>query len=81
MRKRLVTAARHVGVRRDLESLDLGTLATIEVTSKTLTIRRVESALLAGETRGWHASRTGTQIIRLVFDHPLAVKLHSTERP
>jgi len=63
MRKRLVTAARHVGVRRDLESLDLGTLATIEVTSKTLTI-------VASSQRCWRA--------RLAAGMPLGQELRSS---
>jgi hypothetical protein len=72
MRKRLITAAPQVGVRMTRDVLDLGTLATVEVTSEAKD-HPVESALL-GETRGWRAARPGTQIIRLVFDHPLAVQ-------
>jgi hypothetical protein len=30
----------------------------------------VESALVSGELRGWHASDSGTQTIRLIFDEP-----------
>lgn len=30
----------------------------------------VESALVSGEMRGWHAADSGTQAIRLIFDEP-----------
>ena len=30
----------------------------------------MESALVAGEMRGWRASDSGTQTIRLIFDEP-----------
>jgi hypothetical protein len=51
----------------------LSSVATVEVTSETKD-HPVESALLLSETRGWRAARPGTQIIRLLFDHPLKVK-------
>ena len=73
MRKRLITAVPQVGPRTDQNWLDLGSLATVEVTSETKD-RPVESALLLSENRGWRAAQPGTQIIRLLFDHPLRVK-------
>ena len=48
-------------------------MATVEVTSETKD-HPVESALLLSGTGGWRAARPGTQIIRLLFDHPLRVK-------
>ena len=72
MRKRLITAVPRVGPP-DADWLDLGSVATVEVTSETKD-HLVESALLLSETRGWRAAQPGTQIIRLLFDHPLRVK-------
>jgi hypothetical protein len=73
MRKRLITAVPRVGPRTDHNWLDLGTVATVEVTSETKD-HPVESALLLGASSGWRAAQPGTQIIRLLFDHPLKVK-------
>ena len=73
MRKRLIAAAPQASPRRDQDWLDLGSVATVEVTSETKD-HPVESALLLSETRGWRAARPGTQIIRLLFDRPLKVK-------
>ena len=73
MRKRLITAVPQVGPRRDQHWFDLGSVATVEVTSETKD-RPVESALLLSETRGWRAAQPGAQLIRLLFDHPLRVK-------
>ena len=72
MRKRLITAAL-VDPRKDQDWLDLGSVATVEVTSETKD-NPVESALLLSETRGWRAAQPGTQVIRLLFDHPQKIK-------
>jgi len=73
MRKRLITAVPQVGPRTDQHWFDLGSIATVEVTSET-TDHPVEHALLLSETRGWRAAQPGAQLIRLLFDHPLRVK-------
>jgi hypothetical protein len=73
MRKRLITATPQVSPRTDQDWLDLGSMATVEVTSETQD-HPVESALLPSETRGWRAAQPGAQIIRLLFDHPQKVK-------
>jgi hypothetical protein len=73
MRKRLITAVPQVGPPTDQNWLDLGSVATVEVTSETKD-HPVESALLMSETGGWRAAQPGTQIIRLLFDQPLRVK-------
>ncbi len=73
MRKRIITAVPQVGPRTDQNWLDLGSVATVEVTSEAKD-HSAESALLLSETRGWRAAQPGTQIIRLLFDHPLKVK-------
>jgi hypothetical protein len=54
----------------------LGSLASVEVTSETRN-HPVESALLLSDRRGWRAAQPGIQIVRLLFDHPLRVKLIS----
>ena len=59
--------------RTDRDWFDLASVATVEVTSETKD-HPVESALLLSETRGWRAAQPGTQIIPLLFDHPLKVK-------
>jgi hypothetical protein len=73
MRKHLITAVPQVGPPTDQNWLDLGSVATVEVTSETKD-HPVESALLMSETGGWRAAQPGTQIIRLLFDQPLRVK-------
>ena len=52
--------------------LDLGSEATVEVTSETKD-HPVESALLLNGTGGWRAAGPGDQVIRLLFDRPLKV--------
>jgi hypothetical protein len=73
MRKRLITAVPQVGSRRDQHWFDLGSVATVEVTSESKD-HPVECALLLSETRGWRAAQPGAQLIRLLFDHPQKVK-------
>jgi hypothetical protein len=86
MRKRLITpipqdaAAHHEGW------LDLDREAVVEVTSEEKEYP-VEFALVSGETRGWRASVSGSQTLRLVFDKPqrltriaLAFEESATER-
>ena len=73
MRRRLITAVSQVGPRTDQHWFDLGSVATVEVTSETKD-HPVEYALLLSETRGWRAAQPGAQLIRLLFDHPLKVK-------
>ena len=34
----------------------------------------IESALIAGESKGWRASEQGTHVIRLIFDRPQILK-------
>ena len=44
-------------------------MASVEVTSEDADYP-IESALLAGEKRGWRAAQPGSQTIRLIFDNP-----------
>jgi hypothetical protein len=69
MRKRQVTPIPLDVPSRDEGWLDLERLAVVEVTSEDKNYQ-VESALVAGKTRGWRAADSGTQTIRLIFDQP-----------
>lgn len=69
MRKRLFTPTPQDIRPTDKGWLDIDRAATVEVTSEEKDYD-IESALVAGETQGWRAANSGTQIIRLVFDHP-----------
>ena len=69
MRKRQMTPIPLDVPSRDEGWLDLDRLAVVEVTSEDKDYP-VESALVAGENRGWRAADSGTQTIRLIFDKP-----------
>jgi hypothetical protein len=69
MRKRLISPTPQVAAAHDEGWLDLDREAVIEVTSEDKEYP-VESALLSEETRGWRASASGSQTVRLVFDQP-----------
>ena len=68
MRKRLITPiAGAPPIDRDC--LDVGSVALVEISSEDKA-HPIESALLAGEKRGWRAAEPGPQTVRLVFDNP-----------
>ena len=69
MRKRLITPIPQAGTPDDEGWLDLDRAAVVEVTSEEKGYP-VESALVAGEMRGWRASVSGAQTVRLIFDNP-----------
>jgi XRCC1 N terminal domain len=69
MRKRLITPTPQVTAAHDEGWLDLDRESVVEVTSEDKEYP-VESALVSGETRGWRASVSGSQTVRLVFDKP-----------
>jgi XRCC1 N terminal domain len=69
MRKRQMTPNPLDVPSRDEGWLDLDRLAVVEVTSEDKD-HTVESALVAGETRGWRSADSGTQTVRLIFDRP-----------
>jgi hypothetical protein len=69
MRKRLITPSPEAGTPHDEGWLDLDRIAVVEVTSEEKEYP-VEAALVAEEMRGWRASDSGAQTIRLLFDHP-----------
>jgi hypothetical protein len=69
MRRRLITPIPKDAPHPDEGWLDLDRAASVEVTSEEKEYP-VESALVAGEIRGWRAADSGTQTIRLIFDQP-----------
>jgi hypothetical protein len=69
MRKCLITTTSQVAPHSDEGWLDLDRTAIVEVTSEEKEYP-VESALVAGEMRGWRAAASGTQTVRLIFDEP-----------
>jgi hypothetical protein len=69
MRKRLITPSPEAGTPHDESWMDLSRLALVEVTSEEKEYP-VEAALVLEEMRGWRASDSGSQTIRLIFDEP-----------
>jgi hypothetical protein len=73
MRKRLILPISKDAPAANTGWLDLDRAAVVEVTSEEKEYP-VESALVAGETRGWRAAESGTQTIRLIFDQPQSLR-------
>ena len=73
MRKRLITPIPQDVPPLDESWLNLDLEAVVEVTSEEKDYP-VESALVAGEVRGWRAADSGTQTIRLIFNEPQRLK-------
>ena len=73
MRKRLITPIPQTAPAPDEGWLDLDRAAVVEVTSEEKEYP-VESALVSGETQGWRAADSGSQTIRLIFDHPQSLR-------
>jgi hypothetical protein len=69
MRKRPITPIPHDAPHLDEGWLDLERTAVVEVTSEQRDYP-VEAALVAGELRGWRATDSGAQTVRLIFDQP-----------
>jgi uncharacterized protein (DUF736 family) len=85
MRKRVVglnsTAA---GNKLDQGHLDLGQIATVEVTSENPEFP-IEAVFNPKEGAGWRAAEKGEQRIRIIFDEPVSLRriqltFHETER-
>ena len=72
MRKRLITPIPGAPPI-DRYWLDVGSVALVEITSEDKA-HPIESALLAGEKRGWRAAEPGPQTVRLLFDNPQRLK-------
>ena len=69
MRKRLITPSPQANTPHDEGWMALDREAVVEVTSEEKEYP-VEAALVLEGTRGWRASDSGTQTIRLLFDKP-----------
>src|SRR5580704_5706934 len=69
MRKRIITPAPENIRTRGEGWLDIESAAIVEVTSEDKDFP-VESAFVSGDARGWRAAASGSQTIRLIFDHP-----------
>lgn len=82
MRKRIVASAPTVATPgRGPRWMDLGQIATVEVTSEDPGFP-IESVFSANSGPGWRASEKGEQQIRLIFDQAVAVhriQLHFVE--
>ena len=73
MRKRLITPTAERLSTLGQGWLDLERAAVVEVTSEDEHFP-VESAFRSETARGWRAAAPGQQTIRLIFDHPQAIK-------
>jgi hypothetical protein len=73
MRKRLITPTPETIPTRGGGWLDVERVAAVEVTSEDENFP-VESAFVAGDSRGWSAAAPGSQTIRLIFDQPQRLK-------
>ena len=73
MRKSVSTMAGSTSSHRSQEWLDLGALASAEITSEDPAYP-FENALVQGNEKEWRASHPGPQTIRLTFDKPQHVR-------
>ncbi len=75
MRKRHISPTLRSAEPSDQAWLDMGRTVLVEVTSEEKA-HSIESALLPdeNENRGWRAANPGTQITRLIFDEPQALR-------
>ena len=71
MRKRIINPVQQETTSRDLEWLNIETLAEVEITSED-PAHSFESALQPGRS-GWRAAVPGKQTIRLIFDTPQTI--------
>lgn len=72
MRKRINHDADFSRIAFSCDSLDLGRIAIVEVSSERCG-HPIESALLPGHGMGWRAEKPGKQTIRLLFDQSQAI--------
>ncbi len=82
MRKRIVSSGLAAATSvPDLNWMDLGQIATVEVTSEDPNFP-IESVFSVAEGAGWRAAQKGEQQIRLIFDQALPIRriqLHFVE--
>jgi uncharacterized protein (DUF736 family) len=75
MRKRIIGSRKIGSEPADLNQkwLDLGQIATVEVTSEDPEFP-VEGAFLSDPGAGWRASEDGEQRLRIIFDEPTTLR-------
>jgi hypothetical protein len=74
VRKRIVSSVTAIaGPSPAAHWMDLGQIATVEVTSEDPAFP-IESVFSTDGGPGWRASQKGEQQIRLIFDHPQTVR-------
>jgi len=73
MRKRLISTPGRIDASLANDWLELGEAAQVEVTSEADGYP-IEGALLPDREKGWRAGTPGTQIVRLLFDQPQAIR-------
>lgn len=73
MRKTTISTGALPNVPKSGDWLDLETLAQVEISSEDSQFP-IEHALGAAATVGWRAGTKGPQVIRILFDTPLAVR-------
>lgn len=69
MRKRIINPVQLDNLHPERDWLDIEKIAIVEVTSENAEYP-IEAALLPDKVSGWHASDSGKQTIRIIFDHP-----------
>ena len=73
MRKTTISNEPVANVPKGGKWLDLETLAQVEISSENANFP-IEHALGAAATSGWRAATKGPQVIRILFDTPVAVR-------
>lgn len=73
MRKRIISPRPPDLATAEADWLPIEQIAAVEVTSEEAS-HPIEHALLPGSATGWRASEPGKQTIRLIFDHPQALR-------
>jgi hypothetical protein len=74
MRKRLISTPGRSDSSLAHDWLELGQSVLVEVTSEADGFP-IEGALLPGGEPGWRAATPGTQLVRLLFDQPQAIRV------
>lgn len=73
MRKIMTPREPHGGPGSEKEWLNLGSAAQVEISSED-PAHPIESALQPDGGAGWRAAEPGEQVIRLIFDSPIALR-------
>lgn len=73
MRKSITPREPHGGPGSEKQWLNLGSVAQVEISSED-PAHPIESALQPDGGAGWRAAEPGEQVIRLIFDSPIALR-------